>query len=223
MDKTNLYLEFIQKNFPKSSLLKNDNIHRLYEIIQEVNLSISILNKYTLKKDNDCCNVFLSRFQDALNKILLYIPLNDSTGINILFRIMIESLLRYLYSITTINNNFEKINKLPFRNLKSKLKCYNISDYQILYSMYAKYSNYIHGKKEYNDTIVILQDIISSEQFDVKLVINEILKLVRIYNEYTIKLSNIKSTSFSIADTKLLKRYCSSSYLTNYFYKYIYF
>ncbi|MDQ0202454.1 hypothetical protein [Pectinatus haikarae] len=220
MDETNLYLEFIKKNFPESAIAKNINIYDFYKIIQEVNLSISILSKYAIQNDNDCWEIFLSRFQDALNKLLLYLPLNDSTGINILFRIMVESLLKYLYSIS-IDSDFNKIDKLAYRELKAKLKHTNI-DYQVLYSIYAKYSNSIHVKKEYNnDTIIILQDIISSKQPNIVKLINEVLKLVNIYNERTIKLSNIKITTFSMAEVKSLKRYCSPSYLKNYFYKYM--
>lgn len=57
----------------------------------------------------------------GINKILIYLPLNDNIGIFSCMRYSIEQFLKFIYSIY-LNDSVEIINKKGYRHIKERIK-----------------------------------------------------------------------------------------------------
>lgn len=147
------YKDFISSYFPGCHYTKNFDL--IFSLISSNNILLDIFNTYV---DNKTKNnlIFSKRYQIGINKILIYIPLNDNIGIYACMRYLIEQLLKFIYSIY-INETIEKINTTGFRIIKDNLLKqenypFDKNIIEQLISYYVKYSNNIHEKN------IILQD-----------------------------------------------------------------
>ena len=94
------YLKFMEKYFPYSSKIPNED--KIYQLVCENNLMVGIIlsnmdaSRFYLNEEK---LIFYRRYRDGVNKILIYIPLNDEIGIYACMRYSIEQLLKFIYSI----------------------------------------------------------------------------------------------------------------------------
>lgn len=183
----NEYSKFLKKFFPLSSEIPNGNT--IYQfvcennLISEIILSYMDVNKFYMSKEK---LIFYRRYRDGVNKLLIYIPLNDEIGIYTCMRYSIEQLLKFIYSIY-----FEKdiidINRTSYRYIKGDIKNNDNIDTYIkqhlmkLYTYYANYSNDLHDKEvTCNKELDFLGNIIQSENefaYDIEKDLKEILTL----------------------------------------------
>lgn len=202
----NLYFKFMQDNFPNSSRKNDEKLIVTYKRIQEANACIEIIEKYSQLSCVNSGIIYSNRFQRNLNKLLLYLPLNDEIGINIIMRTIIESLLKYCYSIT-IERDFEKTNKTSFRNIKDDLNKIKTLEYfannllDNLFSLYSSYSNDVHLKKmRITPDCEALQNIISGESYDVNKINSDLTRIIDIYNSFSIKYFELRESSLTVSE-----------------------
>lgn len=213
--KNNPYIEFVKENFPKSSKINDGKLIVTYKRIQEVNICIEILGKYSQLDRVGNGMFFLNAFQEKFNKLLLYLPLNDESGINIMMRTIIESLLKYFYFVK-IDCNVEKINKISFRKMKDDLKkvgkseCFSYDGLTKLFSLYSYYSNRVHLKtKEVVSSCEYLQDVISSESYDISKINDDLTRIIDICNIFNINYFRIKEYNLTVSERLRLRNHLS--------------
>lgn len=161
------YGEFINKYFPLSSQIKNEEA--LYRLICESNLISQIMLKYiSLEVEylTESKLIFYKRFRDGVNKLLMYLPLNEEIGIYACMRYSIEQFLKFVYAIY-FDKELEVIGKTGYRHIKEDIKQNTVItndikiELQRIYSYYAKYSNDVHAKEiDENEELVSLGRII---------------------------------------------------------------
>lgn len=196
--KTSEYKEFIKKYFPYSGAINDESIELIYSRICENNLVTDIYDKYISNEEYNngisCYLIFLQRYKNHFNKLLLYIALNDYSGVNFCIRTAIENLLKFLYSIY-FNKKFQTVNTTSFRHLKEELNSLETELFidtgklNILFTYYGDFSNSIHDKLEsYQSELEYMESIIQSNAFK----FNELDgKLIKILNNYELLISNI--------------------------------
>jgi hypothetical protein len=207
------YKEFVDKYFPfsKYHTLYND----VYNIICKNNILTDIYLKYSNIEINQENILFLQRYKWGLNKILIYLPVNDGIGINGCMRYSIEQLLKFLYSIC-FNYSADKINKTSYRHIKDDLKLRNNSirvkneNLEYIYTYYAKYSNDVHDKNTNNQGIGFLETILKNDSKFINQVHTDLINLTKQFDAIMIYLFNITLNNLSLAETHQLQRILSA-------------
>lgn len=199
------YEKFIKEYFPTASY--DEKLETLYLYICENNYMTDIYIKY-LSKDKEYLSeekiVFLRRYKIGLNKLLIYILINDTIGINACMRYCIEQLLKFIYSIY-INKNVDEINRVSYRFLKEELNKININSDKLnkLYSYYGKYSNEIHDKQTtVTNEMSYLKDILISSNYFIKSVNQDIDKILESYHKIMIDIFQIKEMELSVSERR---------------------
>nr|DAM38926.1 MAG TPA: hypothetical protein [Caudoviricetes sp.] len=147
------YADFISKYFPLSGQMENEET--LYRLICESNLISRIMLKYmdmSIEYVDQEKLIFYRRFRDGINKVLLYLPLNEEIGICACMRYSVEQFLKFIYAIY-FEKDIEKIVQTSYRHIKDDVKKNNVipekvkTEFQKMYTYYAKYSNNVHAKE----------------------------------------------------------------------------
>lgn len=211
--KTSEYKEFIKKYFPYSGVINDESIELIYSRICENNLLTDIYEKYINNEEYNngisCYLIFLLRYKNHLNKLLIYIALNDYAGVNFCIRTAIENLLKFLYSIY-FNKSFKTVNTTSFRHLKEDLNSLQTELFidtgklNILFTYYGDFSNSIHDKVEsYQSELEYMENIIQSNAFK----LNELDgKLVKVLNNYGALICNIfKFSEETFSSSEILR------------------
>lgn len=164
------YYDFIQKYFPNSGA--SDKIEILYRKIEEINTLYEIFQNHTNFANsylNEDKIIYLKRHIVGLNRLLIYVPLNDDIGIDACMRYSVEQFLKFLYGIY-FDKDINKINKTSFRNIKDDFKELTNLDARVseclttIYNLYGKYSNNIHKNCALDeDRFKYLSEILTSE------------------------------------------------------------
>lgn len=196
MDKYELFLE---KYFPYLKITGNQmQFKELHSLVCRNNFMTDIYIKYIDIKQcylNDEKMIFLKRYKIQLNKLLIYIPLNDSIGINGCIRSCIEQLIKFVYAIY-VDEDTSKINITKYRILKEKLLDAEIeietTELNKLFSYYGSYSNEIHDKGTcLNDELIYLKDLLVGENIYIKNINKDIRNIITIYEDIMIKVFGI--------------------------------
>lgn len=204
------YINFLENSFPKCPVKKEKIIESIYEKICENNMLTDIFTPRIIKKYPKSQIEFLQLYKKQLNKILIYIGLNEEDGLNFCFRSCIEYLLKFIYSIQTVNN-FSTINNINYRHLSESLKdeenqIYpNIKiDINNFFDYYGKFSNSVHGKtQKTKNEIIYLEQIISFKHINYSKVYNY---MSNILNSYEKVMQNIlKITSKNLSASEILR------------------
>ncbi|ETJ11788.1 hypothetical protein [Staphylococcus sp. DORA_6_22] len=192
----NKYKLFLEKNFPHSSILKNNNHIKLYKWIYKIDISTDIfLSKLN---NNMVSSTLLERFRDILYRFLIIIPLNDAYSSNFYMRLITENILKIVYSLYS-TNTLEDIDKIKYRHLNSKLKeiykndTYIKSDTDNLFSFYGKYSNEVHNKN-YIANIKDMESLINEESTLLNSIFQDFCSMLTIYQKiliYKLQLSQV--------------------------------
>jgi hypothetical protein len=226
------YKHFIEKHFPNSAIVKTDNIELIYARICENNLITEIFEKYIIGNEYiKNCNyqiIFLRRYKNQLNRLLLYLPLNDLTCINFSLRATAEYLLKFIYSIY-FDENLHSITRRKFRDLREGLNKVETDLFidkakiNILFSYYGEFSNSIHDKIDIGQSqIEYMESIIECETLDLKSLDDKLLTILNNYQILICNIFKISEQTLSVAETVRLNNILSPKRLTKvrgHFYK----
>lgn len=218
---TNTYENFVKKFFPYSKI--HSDMELLYKYVCTNNVLTEIYMKY-LNPHANCLEptklIYLEKYTEGINKLLVYIPLNDNIGVNASMRYIIEQLLKFLYSIYT-RDKVEKINITNYRHIKDYFKLnagtINIDSALLnkIYNYYAKYSNDLHEKSlNAEDKLLCLQKLLTRDNNYIDKVIKDLKEIIVLCNKIIIRIFNIKLENLSVAERLRLK-----SVLSNKMYK----
>lgn len=207
------YLKFIHDFFPKSYIVKDEARELIYSRVCENNVITSIYNNHISRKNFVGNIIFLEGYKLHFNKLLLYIALNDPSGINFCVRHLTENLLKYIYSIYT-NKEFRLIKMTSFRNMKDDLNILLKADsqtikdeIQLLFSYYGKYSNSIHGKGEDEiSEIEYMENIIKNKQYDLNKLDKDLIGILNSYQIIMSEILEIDQMELSTAELMQLKK-----------------
>jgi hypothetical protein len=214
------YLGFIKKHFPNSGIITNECTAIIYSRICENNLITDIYCKYI---DNFINNsnvspykVFLKRYKNQLNKLLLYLPLYDFSCINFCMRASIENLLKFIYSIY-FNKELEVINRCSFRHIREDLNSvetqlyFNKNIIGNLIKSYGEFSNSIHDKSKHEIyEIEFIENIIQNGTYDISNLDKKILNMLNCYENLMPNVFQVKEEELSAAERVRLKNSLSS-------------
>jgi hypothetical protein len=181
------YGKFINKYFPFSASMENEEA--LYRLICESNLISQIMLKYiSLEVEylTEFKLIFYKRFRDGVNKLLMYLPLNEEIGIYACMRYSIEHFLKFVYAIY-FDEELEVIGRTGYRHIKEDIKQNTViaddikNKLQRIYSYYAKYSNDVHAKEiDENEELVSLGRIIRAQNEYSKEIENDLRNFLNI-------------------------------------------
>lgn len=146
-----------------------------------------IFLKYISSHNTDFMMYYL-RYRDGINKLLIYVPVNDDIGVYACMRYIIEQILKFIYSLYG-ENSIEKINRTSYRHIKEEIRLMRNMPEDIkekvekLYTYYAKYSNNIHDKSvNYDHELTFLGEVLKNE------------------NKFKGSISDIKNIVFNVYD-----------------------
>lgn len=207
------YGKFINKYFPSSAPIENEEA--LYRLICESNLISQIMLKYiSLEVEylTESKLIFYKRFRDGVNKLLMYLPLNEEIGIYACMRYSIEQFLKFIYAIY-FDEELEVIGRTSYRHIKEDIKKNSvISDdikleMQKIYTYYANYSNDVHAKEiDENKELVSLGKIIKSDNEYSKAIENDLRKFLNISYKIMNKIFHIKYEILNTSERMSIER-----------------
>lgn len=133
-----------------------------------------------------------------MNKLLIYLPLNEEIGIHACMRFSIEQFLKFIYAIY-FDKEPDEISKTGYRHLKEDIRKNDLIpgevkfELQKIYTYYAEYSNDIHAREiDENEEIISLRRIMRAGNEYSRRIENDLRNLLDI--SYTIinKIFHIK-------------------------------
>lgn len=196
-----IYLKFLEENIPNSNFIKTQKTTNVYSRVVE-NILVTEIFKVHLEKNNvECYLGFYEKYEEQFKRILLYIGINDYNSVAFCIRSLIENLLRFIYSMY-IRDSEKNISNISFRNMKEQLSEFNkfglemnIDNIMKLCSIYARYSNDIHGKTKLKSSVEYIEGIIQEENIELRNIDSELTNILNIYEELFIEILEIKNLS----------------------------
>lgn len=206
------YQKFLLEYFPKSYAINDRAIEKIYQRVCENNLITEIFKIKIEERKLKCCKIFLLNYQIQFNKLLIYIGLNDPTGIDFCIRSSVENLLKFIYSIHSSAGD-ENINKTSFRHIKEGFKEFNSAiinskelQLNVLFNYYGRYSNSIHYKNDnFYSSLNCMEDIIKSKNYDLNKLDKSLLGILNAYEQIISCEIELISKSLSSAELIRLK------------------
>nr|DAE48816.1 MAG TPA: hypothetical protein [Caudoviricetes sp.] len=194
----NKYCEFLKSNFPNFPNPDLKEIEQIYIKICENNILTDFFVEKLRELDKEISIEFINRYKKTLNKLLIYIGVNDEDIINFSFRSSVEYILKSLCSFNEFSSE-EKINKLSFRSISELLKKeenYLYTDMKVdssnLLSLYGKFSNEVHGKVDIKiNELEYMNLILGTNHVDYSKIYNNICNIVDTYEKIFIRALNI--------------------------------
>ena len=231
MSKNNEYRSFLKENFPNTSIIQNDCAYNIYSRVCENNLTTDIFIeniKCRLGDKEQCVNSLINRYREQFNRLLIIIPLNDIYSSSFYMRVISENLLKLTYALN-FNDSLENISNLRFRDLNeelNKLKEINPKYREAIknvFSLYGRYSNFLHNKNNNGSEIEIMEQIIKSNEVDLKKIDNDLMSILKSYqviisNHFEIE-ECLLTTAQKIRVNKRLSRARANKFKENLFKK----
>lgn len=207
------YENFIKLHFPYSKCMNNETPILVYRLVYELNMMSGIFKNYI---GNRPYNIFLDKYINKINKLLLYIPLNDQDSINFIIRSAVENIIKFIVCKYS-SKDIKCISKMGFRNLKEEIQLLSNStvidmeSIDKLFSLYGQYSNDVHGK-DYTDKneIKFLQSYILNENLSLSRTKDDVMKIIESYYKILNKSFNIKFSDFGSAERIRIRRSLSN-------------
>lgn len=146
------YLNFVREYFPKTIWLEErriENLEKLYVIVYENLLICNLLKEHLENQLLSCKLRFLNDYMESVNTLLIAFPVNYPGFSNYTIRVAVESLLKFIYSITYPSKTEQQVSKTPFRHLKEELKKHESNQpikeqIVLLLNIYSEASRSIH-------------------------------------------------------------------------------
>lgn len=209
----NEYQTFLNKYFPFSGNISEEK--RIYNLICENNIMTSLILKYAncnfcFLNEEKC--MYYARFRDGINKLLIYLPINEGIGIYACMRYSVEQFLKFVYGIY-FNYDIVKINKTSYRYIKDDIRQNSnipqtIKDELLkLYTYYAKYSNDIHDKNLlYKDELTFLGSILKNKNSFSQDIDKDVSNILMITYTILVQIFDITFQCFSASERLQLSK-----------------
>lgn len=210
-----LYNSFIKSNFPLSTYNSNENVESKKSYYANVNKLIEIVIIYKETEIfSETSLLILEEIRILLNKMLLYMPLNDSFILSAIIRALTEAYIKLLISLVELDITEEKIKNLRFSNMKviidnNQLFQKYAHEIKIAYAIFNDHSQIIHNKHKSLQNISFLDEQISRTTIDTNKYTRIVSNLWRLEFNVTLELVGAKNQDFSLAHKTKLKTYLS--------------
>lgn len=196
------YIGFLRKYFPYYKIKKQTEISKLYDLIYDNSVVLHSL-KRAINNDNSI--YFTQLFTDAVQKLLIVIPLKDEDLVAYSMRLASDMAYKSIYSFQ--ENDFSKVNNSSYRNMKDNFKSLNNCKNEIdeISTIFGLYSNEVHKKKIV--TINLLSDLSSKldgKPIDFKKLTRHLEKLIINFYSVLIIISNINYNEMNFQEKSRL-------------------
>lgn len=210
-----LYHSFIEKNYPLSSYINRENIEFKKSYFSIINKSIEIIIIYS-ETDifSEISLIIIEEIRVLLNKMLLYIPLNDSFILSSIIRALAEAHVKLIISLVEVDITEERMSNLRFSEMKDIVKKNeqlqkHVNEIDIAYAIFNDHSQVIHDKHKALQTITFLDEQISRTTIDINKYTRIVNNLWKLEFNVTLELSNANNQDFSLAHKTRLRTYLS--------------
>lgn len=201
------YRDFLVKYFPLSNKMEKED--RIYNLVCENNVISEMFLKYINYHPNNINQektIYYKRFRDGINKLLIYLPINEGIGIYACMRYSVEQFLKFIYSIY-FTESIDRINRTSYRHIKDDIRGnINITtdirlNIEKLYTYYAKYSNDVHDKNViYDKELTFLADTLKGENEFSKFVEKDLSNILLIVYEIMCKIFDISYNCLNVSE-----------------------
>ena len=101
------------------------------------------------------------RYRDGINKLLIYVPVNDDIGVYACMRYIIEQILKFIYSLYG-ENSIEKINRTSYRHIKEEIRLMrNMPDKSVDYDHELTFlGEVLKDENKFKDSISDIKNIV---------------------------------------------------------------
>lgn len=210
-----LYNSFIESNFPLSTYNSSENIESKKSYYANINKLIEVVIIYKETKIfSEISLLILEEIRILLNKMLLYMPLNDSFILSAIIRALTEAHIKLLISLVELDVTEDKMRNLRFSNMKVIIDNNQFfqkytREIEIAYAIFNDHSQIIHNKHKSLQNISFLDEQISHTTIDVNKYTRIVSNLWKLEFNITLELVGAKNQDFSLAHKTKLKTYLS--------------
>lgn len=210
-----IYNYFLKSNFPKSVYITSEDTDIKKTYYSTINKLIELIIIYReTNLFSESSTLLFEEIRILLNKMLLYVPLNDSFILSSIIRILAEKYLKLIISISDYDIDEKNLRNLRFTNMKEVIKeTRQLNEYtdeiEIIYSIFNEHSQIIHDKHNSLQTLTFLDEQITRTTIDIKKYTRVINNFWKIEFKLTLTLSNATNQDFSLAHKTRLKKYLS--------------
>ncbi|PFD67328.1 hypothetical protein [Bacillus cereus] len=147
------YLSFVSDKFPNTIWLQDTYKYELIKLYTYVHENLILVDTFVNFFSDRSLNYklrFLHEYKEAINSLLITVPVNFSGFARFNIRVASEALLKFIYSLTYTEIEEEQVSRTAFRHLKTELKSH-ASNLPIkpeiieLTQVYGEYSKKIHN------------------------------------------------------------------------------
>ena len=147
------YLSFVSEKFPNTIWLQDTYRFELIKLYSYVHENLILVDTFIDFFSTRALNYkarFLHEYKEAINSLLITVPVNFSGFARFNIRVASEALLKFIYSLTYTELEEEKVSRTAFRNLKDELKSHASNsaikpEIITLTQVYGEYSKKIHN------------------------------------------------------------------------------
>ncbi|MBV0920849.1 hypothetical protein JSQ84_00560 [Limosilactobacillus reuteri] len=217
------YKQFLRTNYPnfyKITFSKLEKKQASY-FAESVTTIYKLLFHISIAKENKC-SIFLSETEQLILRLLIIIPNNDSFSINLIYRAISESLLRFIVLESPNNHiNQELLNNLSFSQLKQAIQQDSFlfkrkSEFNYLFSLFSSSSLKMHNPEKSIQNMDYLNDIFY-QKLNYKHLKSATNNLNSLFYKFIIpELLKIRLNNLSLSDKIKIKKYLSNTEINAY-------
>lgn len=224
MNNLDTYKHFLRVNYPNfySNTFIKLNKKQVSYLTESVSTIYKSLLHLSILRENES-SIFLNETEQLLLRLLITIPNNDSFSINLIYRTISESLLRFIILKSPNNNlNQELLNDYSFSQLRQTIQQDSFlfrrkEKFNYLLSLFSSSSLKIHNPSKIIENMYYLDDIFyqNLNYKHLKIVTNNLNKLF--YKFIIPEFLKTKSSDLPLSDKVKIKKHLSNSEINAYY------
>mgnify|MGYP005790325417 CR=1 FL=1 len=223
MSNFDTYKRFLRVNYPNfySNTFIKLNKKQVTYLTESVNTIYKSLLHLSILRENES-SIFLNETEQLLLRLLITIPNNDSFSINLIYRAISESLLRFIILKSPNNNlNQELLNDYSFSQLRQTIQQDSFlfrrkEKFNYLLSLFSSSSLKIHNPSKIIKNMDCLDDIFY-QNLNYKYLQKVTNNLNKSFYKFIIpEFLKTKSSDLPLSDKVKIKRYLSNSEINAY-------
>ncbi len=218
------YIHFLSVNYPNfySKIFTKLNKKQTSYLAESVSAIYKSLLHLSILEENES-SIFLNETEQLLLRLLITIPNNDSFSINLIYRAISESLLRFII-LKSPNNNIsqELLSDYSFSQLRQTIWQDSFlfrrkEKFNYLLSLFSSSSLKLHNPNKAIKNMDYLDDIFY-QKLNYKYLKNVTNNLNKLFYGFIIQeFLKIKSSDLPLSDKVKIKKYLSNSEINAYY------